>query len=146
MNKVKLCKFCKKHGTFRESKGYTNAWANDVYICPDCKHPMVDVDYPSKDFDIIKQISYEPSFIEAMITLRKNNPVEYQIKLAEIKTNAQQHKQEQSNNKQVMCPYCKSINTKKISTTSKAVNTAMFGLLGTKRHKQWHCNNCNSDF
>lgn len=46
----------------------------------------------------------------------------------------------------ITCPYCQSSNTKKISTTSKAVNTAMFGLLGTKRHKQWHCNNCNSDF
>lgn len=46
----------------------------------------------------------------------------------------------------VKCPYCQSTDTKKISATSKAVNTAMFGVLGTKRHKQWHCNKCNSDF
>lgn len=46
----------------------------------------------------------------------------------------------------VECPYCHSTNTKKISTTSKAVNTAVFGILGTKRHKQWHCNECHSDF
>ena len=46
----------------------------------------------------------------------------------------------------VTCPYCNSTNTKKISLTSKAVNTALFGILGTKRHKQWHCNNCKSDF
>ena len=46
----------------------------------------------------------------------------------------------------VTCPYCNSTNTKKISLTSKAVNTAMFGILGTKRHKQWHCNNCGSDW
>ena len=46
----------------------------------------------------------------------------------------------------VTCPYCNSTNTKKISITSKAVNTAMFGILGTKRHKQWHCNKCGSEW
>lgn len=46
----------------------------------------------------------------------------------------------------VTCPYCNSINTSKISTTSKVVNTAVFGIFGTKRYKQWHCNNCDSDF
>ena len=38
----------------------------------------------------------------------------------------------------VYCPYCNSVNTSKISTTSKVMNTAMFGIFGTKRHKQWH--------
>lgn len=46
----------------------------------------------------------------------------------------------------VKCPYCQSSNTKKISSTAKAVNIAMFGLFGNKRKYQWHCNNCNSDF
>lgn len=46
----------------------------------------------------------------------------------------------------IYCPYCNSVNTSKISTTSKVVNTALFGILGTKRHKQWHCNQCGSDF
>ncbi len=46
----------------------------------------------------------------------------------------------------VTCPYCNSTNTKKISLTVKAVNTALFGILGTKRHKQWHCNKCGSEW
>lgn len=46
----------------------------------------------------------------------------------------------------VTCPYCNSTNTKKISTTSKVVNTALFGIFGQKRRYQWHCNNCKSDF
>ena len=46
----------------------------------------------------------------------------------------------------VYCPYCNSVNTSKILTTVKMVNTAIFGIFGTKRHKQWHCNSCNSDF
>lgn len=44
------------------------------------------------------------------------------------------------------CPTCSSINLKKISTTAKAVNTVMFGLLGTKRHKTFHCNNCGYEW
>lgn len=46
----------------------------------------------------------------------------------------------------VECPYCHSKDTKKISTTSKVINTAVWGIFGTKRHKQWHCNKCGSDF
>lgn len=47
---------------------------------------------------------------------------------------------------QVECPYCHSTDTSKITTTAKAVNIALFGLLGNKRKHQWHCNNCKSDF
>lgn len=46
----------------------------------------------------------------------------------------------------VQCPYCKSTNTHKITTTSKVVNTALFGLFGTKRNKQWHCDSCGSEW
>lgn len=53
---------------------------------------------------------------------------------------------ENSKEKSVECPYCHSKDTKKISTTSKVVNTAVWGIFGTKRHKQWHCNKCKSDF
>lgn len=44
------------------------------------------------------------------------------------------------------CPYCHSHNTAKITATAKAMNTAMFGVLGQKRNYQWHCNKCRSDF
>jgi len=47
----------------------------------------------------------------------------------------------------VKCPYCQSIDTKKITTTSKAVHTALFGIFSISRNsKQWHCNQCGSDF
>lgn len=47
----------------------------------------------------------------------------------------------------VECPYCHSANTKKITNTSKAVHIALFGIFSMSRNsKQWHCNNCNSDF
>lgn len=45
------------------------------------------------------------------------------------------------------CPYCHSKNTKKISGLSKASSVALFGIFALgKTTKQWHCNQCNSDF
>lgn len=45
------------------------------------------------------------------------------------------------------CPYCHAINVKKITNTSKAVHTAIFGIFSMSRNsKNFHCNNCNSDF
>ena len=44
------------------------------------------------------------------------------------------------------CQICGSTNIKRITTTAKVVNVAMFGILGNKRKHQWHCNNCKSDF
>ena len=46
----------------------------------------------------------------------------------------------------VECPYCHSTNTYKISGFEKVVNTGIFGIFGTKRHKQWSCKDCKSDF
>lgn len=47
---------------------------------------------------------------------------------------------------QVTCPYCKSTNTKKISAVSRAGSILGFGLFSKKLGKEWHCNNCGSDF
>lgn len=44
------------------------------------------------------------------------------------------------------CPTCQSTNLKKISSTSKVVNTAVWGIFGTKRHKTFHCNNCGYEW
>lgn len=46
----------------------------------------------------------------------------------------------------VTCPYCHSTNTKKISTISRAGSIGLFGIFSKKVGKQWHCNNCGSDF
>ena len=44
------------------------------------------------------------------------------------------------------CPTCQSTNIKKISDLSKAASVAMWGLLSQKVKKQWHCNNCGSEW
>lgn len=45
------------------------------------------------------------------------------------------------------CPVCQSTNIRKISGISKAGSAALFGLFAVgKVSKQWHCNNCKSEF
>lgn len=46
----------------------------------------------------------------------------------------------------IECPYCHSANVKKISTTSRIISTWLVGLASKKIGKQWHCNQCGSDF
>lgn len=42
----------------------------------------------------------------------------------------------------VKCPTCGSTDCERISTASKAVDAAAFGLYGNKRNKQFRCRNC----
>lgn len=44
------------------------------------------------------------------------------------------------------CPYCNSTNLKKIGVGSRMISAGTLGLAGSKIGKQWHCNNCKSDF
>lgn len=100
-----------------------------------------------EDLLIICDISEEPTFLEAMIKLKESDPIEYELKMSQFKANiAQQESSKAVNDNKPKCPTCGSTNLKKISTTSKAMNTAMWGLLGTKRHKNFHCNDCGDEW
>lgn len=54
--------------------------------------------------------------------------------------------QDLASGKRVVCPYCKSTNTEKISTLNRAVSISIVGAASSKLGKQWHCKNCNSNF
>ena len=71
------------------------------------------------------------------------NPSQFQLSPAEIAHNRQEAQDLLNKPK---CPTCNSTNLKKISATSKVVNTTVFGLFGTKRFKQFHCNNCGYEW
>lgn len=57
-----------------------------------------------------------------------------------------QTQQDLASGKRVVCPYCKSTNTEKIGTLNRAVSVSLVGVASSKLGKQWHCNNCKSDF
>ena len=131
----KYCKIC----------GFVDGEGN-IDICPICKS----TDGEDADLITLKEISNGTDFLEAMIELKKNDPIEYQLKISQFKANLKQQEQVQESRAEentIHCPYCNSTNVKKITTTSKAVHTAIFGIFSMGRNsKQWHCNDCKSDF
>ena len=79
----------------------------------------------------------------AMVDLKEKDPIEYQLKMSQFKT--QQKQQQESNTPK--CPTCGSTNIKKISGLSKAGSVAVWGVFAAGRtSKTWHCNNCGSEW
>ena len=69
----------------------------------------------------IKRISTDESFIQAMIKLKQEEPIEYQLKIQQFKTQLQQQekiketKQQKSSENQVTCPKCGSTNIQSVN-------------------------------
>lgn len=76
---------------------------------------------------------------------RKQEEIKRKAELNRIKEN-QQLQQDLASGKRVVCPYCKSTNTEKISTVSRAVSVSLVGATSGKIGKQWHCKACGSNF
>lgn len=69
-----------------------------------------------------------------------------QHKQAGARQAARKEQQDLASGKRVVCPYCKSTNTEKITAVSRAVSVSLVGAASSKLGKQWHCNNCKSNF
>lgn len=117
-------------------------------ICPFCENKLIEVNISEDDINLFGEISnYNRVFLDSMIQLAESDPIEYQLKLSQFKASlAQQESVKAQNDNQVKCIYCNSTNVKKISGLSKAGSVAMWGIFSKKVHKEWHCNQCGSDF
>lgn len=112
--------------------------------CPVC-HNNSFMEY---DYAVLKDLKCSPELINTMQNLKKSDIIEYELKMSQFRTQYEQqqtaHPTQQHNTP--TCPYCKSTNIKKISATSRLGSTILFGIGSKKIGKQWHCNNCKSDF
>lgn len=138
----KECNVC--HMVFSEEDIIKHSGTND--ICPVCHTKDSFVEKYIMD---IKRISNDSGFVQAMSKLHDEDPIEYQLKMSQFKANLKQQEKSKKveEDNQVHCPYCNSTNIKKITTGSKVTHTALFGIFSMSRNsKQWHCNDCKSDF
>ena len=130
------------------SKGYHNVLVpkEGLTICPACKKGILEDSVLTHDeFNLIEDVSNsDRQFLEAMIELKKNDPIEYQLKMSQFKANLKQ--QESSKPKEEdnrpKCPTCGSTNIEKISLGKKAVGGALFGLFSSNVRKSMHCKSC----
>lgn len=93
----KYCKIC----------GFVDGEGN-IDICPIYKS----TDWEDADLIALKEISNDTDFLEAMIELKKKDPIEYQLKMSQFKANLKQQessKKVEEDNKP-KCPNCHSTN------------------------------------
>ena len=131
-----------------------------------CGSQAIHTKITRNELDYIRCISKDREFLAAMNELRNNDIIAYKERIAKYKkiyeethkplseqdvdysnpkTQTTQHQSAPQTNK-IQCPYCKSINTKKITAMDRIGSNIMFGLFSKKRNKEWHCNECGSDF
>lgn len=119
--------------------------------CPVCKFTNTLVD---EDMDILHQLRCSQNLIDAMIKLRNQDIIEYELKMSQFRTQYEQQQsirksQQMLNNTQGQqtsnrpkCPTCGSTNIQKISATRKAMGAIGFGLLSKTARSQFECLDC----
>ena len=126
------CPSCLSKGRIRTEKDDKNT------TCPFCKI--------SRKYFIYGTYDEVHSFCENHPELKESPEFSIEAYNKRINYVPVEYDNSSSSNNCVKCHYCGSTNTKKISSISKASSVAMFGIFSKKVHKEWHCNNCNSDF
>lgn len=94
---------------------------------------------------VLTSPNYDQYYFDNAINIKGQKDADFNTKMQHGK--AVLEGRDKGNQFGVKCPYCHATNVKKITSTSKAVHTIIFGIFSMSRNsKQWHCNNCNSDF
>lgn len=116
---------CLNNERFREfTKGYFYLFEpkEDAKICPCCERGVLeDSPLTFEEFKIIDNVSdSDRQFLEAMIELKKKDPIEYQLKISQFKMQKEQQKkqekeQEEKSKNQIHCPRCKSTSIQTIN-------------------------------
>lgn len=79
----------------------------------------------------------------AMVELKKNDIIEYNLKMSQFRNQVQQQKTiSQTNSNAIKCPTCNSTKVKRISGTAKVAGAVAFGLLSKTAKSQFKCENC----
>ena len=94
---------------------------------------------------IDKYIKTAPEFDQYLFDHKDELPTNLGVRLRNLEeaANAVQHK---NNPAGVKCPYCQSMSVKRISGVRRFASVELFGIASKKIGKQWHCNDCGSDF
>ena len=115
-------------------------------VCPFCGNPIVDTGIDRKDYCALSIVSKDNrQLIEAMIELKKKDPIEYETKMIEFRKESERIMDEAdavAAGNLPKCPTCGSTNIERISVGKKLTGGALFGLLSSNVRKTMHCRNC----
>lgn len=141
MKYIKLCQNCKNNREDDDiwGSGYISWIADNNFECPICKHKLVDTVLTGNEEDILSDITRSASFYDSMIDLKQKDPIEFQLKMSQFKTQLQQQENSKpkENGNLIHCPKC---NSTAITTGARGVNN-FWGLLGASKTVN-RCGNC----
>ena len=107
---------------------------------------MIHCDYDTA-YNFVLKCHQEWSDLEKRYNIPHHDDRTEILRKIELRNERQRLSQEYQYRNNAECPYCHSKSTKKISGLSKVGSVVLWGVFAVgKVGKQWHCNNCNSDF
>ncbi len=117
---------------------YSTYLKENNYICEVCGAQVMDLSILSSDFSIIVNVSDDPQFLKSMIDLNEKDPIEYQLKLSQFKTQVQQQENSRAQAANtVKCPRCGSTNI----TAGQRGFSLLTGFVGSGKTVN-RCANC----
>ena len=136
---VKQCKKCKEiMGACRPE--------SLVHTANNCNGELETLNISWDELSIIADISTDRNFLQAMIDLKEKDIIEYNLKLAQFKTQLEQQKSAREKVKtdnRLKCPTCGSAKVIRIPGLSKATWVALQGVYSIgKISKTFQCMNC----
>lgn len=135
---------------FKRGYIYGDLCNNDFSICPYCGGELLKADITEEDYVMLGKVTNNNrQLLDSMVGLHKKDIIEYELKMSQFRNQYEQGQQAQkqdSNSNIPKCPTCSSTNITHISAASRVINAGMFGLLGNKRKKTFHCNNCKFEW
>lgn len=107
-------------------------------FCGDCNTKLIHTSITAEECYYIEEVSKDPSFFFSMAELKESNPIEYNVKLAQIKAPIQQRDEIRTQEKaKVRCPKCGSTNI----TAGQRGYSLLTGFLGSGSTVN-RCANC----
>lgn len=80
-----FCEKCYKDNVPPKGAGYRFRKENDPNICLRCTVPMKESTLSDEEFSILLKASTDPKFIKLMDDLKEKDPIEFQIKLNQLR-------------------------------------------------------------
>lgn len=99
-NIVKICDKCNRVCVVCDKDSIIDDYNN-------CGGNFVDTGIKFEEWNVIDEISHDRSFLDAMIQLKKENIIEYNLKMAQFKATLSQQNAEEN---AIKCPRCGSTN------------------------------------
>lgn len=109
----------------------------DNYICPRCNIPTTSFGITAEEYFLIEHASKDPAFLDAMVELKKNNIIDFGMKISALRTQAKADGCYTAPKKVPRCPKCGSTS---IGTTTRGFSLVT-GFIGSGKPMNV-CQNC----